>query len=185
MDAGVIVAIVVAALILLALLLWAGRRSRERRLDAKRGEAREIRREAEIGRAQADRTRAEAEERAARARQEEATAREQAAEAEARQREARDRHMEAASVDPDVDEREAADRYDSERGVSGMTSHGQGEGNGGERPGLKERVFGSKGDDEVEHHEQTRTPDEERERHVVRDDQGNVVRDEEYRQPRT
>jgi FtsZ-interacting cell division protein ZipA len=168
MDAGVIVAIVIAALIVLALLVWLGRRGRERRLDTRRDEARQIRREAEVSRAQADRTRAEAEERAARARREEATAREQAAHAEERQREARDRHMEAASVDPDVDEREAAERYDrGEAGAGGITSHGHGEDNGA-----------------VEHHEETRTPDDERERHLVRDEDGNVVRDEESHHPR-
>ena len=76
MDTGVIIAIVVGALILLALLWLLGRRARDRKLDTRRGEAREIRREAEVSRAQADRTRAEAEERAARARREEAGARE-------------------------------------------------------------------------------------------------------------
>jgi hypothetical protein len=160
MDAGVIVAIVIAALIVLALLVWLGRRGRERRLDTRRDQAREIRREAEVGRAQADRTRAEAEERAARARREEAAAREQAALAEERQREARDRHMEAASVDPDVDEREAADRYDrGESGVEGVTAHGHGEDNGRDKPGLKDRLMGRTGEDEaVEHREETRRP---------------------------
>jgi hypothetical protein len=37
----------------------------------------------------------------------------------------------------------------------------------------------------MEHHEETRTDSEEHERHVERDDQGEVVRDEEYRRPRT
>lgn len=166
MDTGVIVAIVIGALIVLALLWLLGRRARERKLDTRRGEAREIRREAEVSRAQADRTRAEADERAARARREEATAREQAAHAESKQEEARDRHLQAASVDPDVDEREAAEQYDRE-GVSGITSHGGGEGDNG-----------------VEHHEETRTADEERERHYERDEDGDVVRDEEYRRPR-
>jgi hypothetical protein len=197
MDAGVIVVIVVAALIVLALLVWLGRRGRERRLDTRRHEAREIRREAEVGRAQADQTRAEAEERAARARREEATAREQAALAEERQREARDRHLEAARVDPDVDEREAAERYpegdsrdregsrdSGETAVGGVTAHGYGEDNGAEKPGLKDRLMGRTGDDAVEHHEETRTPDEDRERHLVRDEEGNVVRDEESRHPR-
>src|SRR5215216_694483 len=159
MDTGVIIAIVVAALIVLALLWLLGRRAREQKLESRRGEAREIRREAEVSRAQADRTSAEAEERAARARREEASAREQAAHAEAKQREARDRHLEAASVDPDVDEREAADRYDRE-GVGGITSHGRGE-DDDDKPSLKERVFGRSDDDGVEHHEQTRTTDEE------------------------
>jgi hypothetical protein len=168
MDTGVIIAIVVAALIVLALLWLVGRRARDRKLDTRRDEARQIRRDAQVSGAQADRTRAEAEERAARARREEAGAREQAAHAEAKQEEARDRHLQAASVDPDVDEGEAADRYDRDReGVGGITSHGGGE-----------------GDDGVEHHEQTRTADEERERHYERDQEGDVVRDEEYRRPR-
>ena len=62
--------------------------------------------------------------------------------------------MEAASVDPDVDEREAAERYDSEP-VGGITSHGGGDSNA---------------DEGVEHHERTRTADEEQERHFKRDD---------------
>ena len=59
MDTGVIIAIVVAALILLAVLWFAGRKGRERRYETRRHEAREIRREAEVGRAQADKTRAD------------------------------------------------------------------------------------------------------------------------------
>ena len=165
MSTGVIIAIVIAVLIVLAILWVIGRSARERRLDTRRHEASEIRREAEVGRAQADRTKAEADERAARARREEATAREQAARAEDQQREVRDRHLEAAALDPDVDEKEAAERYDR-GGVEGITSHGHGD-NG----------------DAVEHHEETRTDAEERERHVERDDQGEVVRDEEYRRP--
>jgi len=161
MSAGVIVAIVVGVLLLLALLALLASRGRQRRRDTKRHEAREIRREAEVSRAQADRTQAEAEERAARARREEASAREQGTVAEARQREARDRHMEAAKLDPDVDEKEAAERYD--RG----------------------EVIGGGGDASVEHHERTETASEERERHYGRDEDGNVVRDEELNEPRT
>jgi len=157
MDTGVIVAIVIAALIVLALLFLLGKRGRERKLDSRREEAREIRREAEVGRAQADRTRAEAEERAARARREEAAAREQAAHAESRHEEARDRHMEAARLDPDVDEREAAERFDNGR---------------------------VQDDAQFEHHESTVTAGEEHERHFERDAEGNVVRDEERREPR-
>jgi len=159
MDAGVIVAIVVGALILIALLALIGRRGSERR------KAGEIRREAEVGRAQADRTRAEADERAARARREEATAREQGARAEAQQRDARDRHLEAAELDPDVDAKEAADRYDREYAEGGPSRDARG--------------------DELEHHERTVSPDEEHERHLVQDEDGNVVRDEERREPRT
>jgi FtsZ-interacting cell division protein ZipA len=165
MDAGVIVAIVVGALILIALLALIGRRGSERRKDTRRHEAGEIRREAEVGRAQADRTRAEADERAARARREEATAREQGARAEAQQRDARDRHLEAAELDPDVDAKEAADRYDREYAEGGPSRDARG--------------------DELEHHERTVSPDEEHERHLVQDEDGNVVRDEERREPRT
>jgi len=47
MDAGVIIAIVVGVLILLALLFLLGRKGRQRKLEANRHQAREIRREAE------------------------------------------------------------------------------------------------------------------------------------------
>jgi len=164
-STGAIVAIIIGALIVLALLALLLSRGRRRRLDTKRHDAREIRREAEVGRAQADRTRAEADERAARARREEAGAREQSAVAEAKQREARDRHMEAAKLDPDVDEKEAAERYDRGEVI-------------GDRSGAG-------GDASVEHHERTETAGEERERHYVRDEDGNVVRDEDVREPRT
>ena len=141
----------VIALILLALLWMLARRGRQRKLEGRRVEARQIRREAEVSGAQADRTRAEADERAARARAEEASAREHAARAEERQREAQERHIEADRVDPDVDE----DDNDRDR-VEGVTSYGQGEANG-----------------------------EVVDRHTERDDEGDVVRDEEYRRPRT
>ena len=66
MSTGAIIAIVVGALILLALLWFVARAGRERRLDTRRDEAREIRREAEVGSAQADKSRAEADAQAAR-----------------------------------------------------------------------------------------------------------------------
>ena len=47
MSTGAIIAIVIGVLILLALLWFLGRKGRERKLEARRGEAREIRREAE------------------------------------------------------------------------------------------------------------------------------------------
>jgi type II secretory pathway pseudopilin PulG len=161
MDAGVIIAIVVVALLVLAALLLLGRKSRQKRLDARRHQAREIRREAEVSRAQADTTRAEADERAARARREEARARERAAVADARGREARERHLDAARKDPDADEDEVAERFDrgrgSDRGDEGApgTSTGGGRGDTGttaaggrqDKPSLKERLFGRKGDD--------------------------------------
>ena len=71
-----------------------------------------------------------------------------------------------------MDEREAEERYDQEHGPDGITAHGFGEGS-------------DRGDGEaVEHHERTETPDAERERHFERDEDGNVVRDEERQQPR-
>ena len=78
MDIGVIIVIVVVALILLALFAFVGRKGRERKLETRRHEAREIGREAEVHRAEADRTRAEADAQAAEARRQEALARERA-----------------------------------------------------------------------------------------------------------
>jgi FtsZ-interacting cell division protein ZipA len=164
MDTGVIIAIVVAALILLAVLWFAGRKGRERRLDTRRDQAREIRREAEVGTAQADKTRAEADVQAAEARRQEAQARERAATADEQHREARDRHIEAAKKDPDADPDEVAAQFDSERGQSAS--------------------IGADGDQSVEHVEHTSTPGAERERRFERDEDGEVVRDEEFEQPR-
>jgi hypothetical protein len=117
-----VIAIVIAALLVLALVMLVAKRGRERRLDAKRGEAHELRRDAEVTRAQADRTRAEADERAARARQEEAAAREQAAVADERSREAQEGHSEADRIDPDVKQDDADDDA-----VPNLTSYGHGE----------------------------------------------------------
>ncbi len=121
MDAGVIVAIVVGVIILVALFALLGRKSRDRKLESNRHEAREIRREAEVSSAQADKTRAEADAQAAEARRQDALARERAAEADVQQREAHERHREADDLDPDVD---------------GVTAHGYGE-NG--EPAVDER----------------------------------------------
>jgi type IV secretory pathway VirB10-like protein len=181
MSTGVIIAIVVVALILLALFVFIGRKGRERKLETRRHEAREIGREAEVHRAEADRTRAEADAQAAEARRQEALARERATEAEEKHRQARDRHIEAASRHPDMDEKEAAEEFDRrhaqqrEGGVSteregGMSSAGA--------------TGGQDGEGAVRHHEQTETPDEERGRHFERNEQGEVVRDEEYQKPR-
>jgi F0F1-type ATP synthase membrane subunit b/b' len=147
MDTGVIIAIVAAALILLAVLWFAARAGRERRYEARRNEAREIRREADVGSAQADRTRAEAEAQAAEARRQEALARERAASAEELDREARDRHIEAARKDPDADPDEVAAQFDRDQHTT--------------EPGI------------------------EREGRFERDADGNVVRNDEYEQPRT
>ena len=172
MDTGVIIAIIGAALILLAVLWFVGRKGRERRYETRRHEAREIRREAEVGRAQADRTRAEADAQAAEAKRQDALARERAASADDQHREARERHIEAAKKDPDADPDEAAARFDRERAqadTTGMT-------------GARDADTGR--DESVEHYEHTDAPGMERERRFERDEDGEVVRDEEYEQPR-
>jgi F0F1-type ATP synthase membrane subunit b/b' len=166
MSTGLIIAIVVAALILLALFVLLGRKGRERKLETRRHEAREIGREAEVSRAQADRTRAEAETQAAEARRQDALARERAAEADEKHREARERHVEAARRHPDMDENEAAADFDRQHAAGGGAAAGAG---GGEA---------------VQHYERTETPDEERERRFERDEQGEIVRDETHQEPR-
>ena len=90
MDAGMIIAIVVGVLVLIAAIVLATKMGRERRLDTKRQQSREVRREAQIRGARAERQAAEADERAARARREQAIAEEQSAEAEKDRRFARE-----------------------------------------------------------------------------------------------
>ena len=102
MSTGAIIAIVIGVLIVLALLLWLSRRGRAAKLESRRHEAREIRREAEVRSAEADQTTAEADERAARARQEEAQARATAARADEQRQEADAHHARAHEVDPDT-----------------------------------------------------------------------------------
>jgi type IV secretory pathway VirB10-like protein len=180
MSTGVIIAIIVAALIVLALVVLLSRKGRERKLESNRQEARELRRGAEVDRASADKTQAEADIKAAEARRHDAEARESAADAEEQQREARERHLEAARLDPDVDESEAAEQYDQEQGRKhGITSHGyESDAPSGDRDP-------DGGDERVEHYERTETADAERERVYEQDDSGDVVRDEESRRPRT
>ena len=173
MSTGAIIAIIAGVLILLALVVLLSRSGRQRKLEANRHEARQIRREAEVDSAQADKTRAEADVQAAEARRQEAEARQHAATAEEQERAARERHLEAARLDPDVDEREVEERYDHNHAPEGITAHGFGE-------------ESERGDGEaVEHYERTETPDVAQERRFERDEEGNVVRDEEHRQPRT
>ena len=173
MSTGAIIAIIVGVLILLAVVALLSRSGRQRKLEANRHEARQIRREAEVDSAQADKTRAEADVQAAEARRQEAEARQHAATAEEQERAARERHLEAARLDPDVDEREAEERYDHEHAPDGITAHGF-----GEEP--------ERGDPQaVAHYEHTETPEAERERRFERDEEGNIVRDEEHQQPRT
>ena len=102
MSTGAIIAIVIVVLIVLALVMWLGKRSRDAKLDSRRHEAREIRSTAEVRSAEADKMRAEADERAARARREEAHAREQAVRAEDQRREAEAHHARAHELDPDA-----------------------------------------------------------------------------------
>jgi hypothetical protein len=178
MDTGVIIAIVIAALILLAVLWFVGRKGRERRYETRRHEAREIRREAEVGTAQADKTRAEAEVQAAEARRQEAAARERAAGAEEQRREARERHIEAARKDPDADPDEAAAQFDREHPQTGSTG-------ATDTPRTAGTASATTADDQsVEHYERTEAPGMEHERRFERDEDGEVVRDEEYEQPR-
>jgi hypothetical protein len=173
MSTGLIIVIVIAALIVLGLFVVMGRKGRERKLETRRHEAKEIGREAELHRAEADRTRAEADAQAAEARRQEALARERTAEAEEKHRQARDRHIEAAAHHPDMDEKEAAaefDRRHAEQGEGGVTPPGA--------------TGSGEGESAVRHHEHTETPGEERGRHFERNEQGEVVRDEEYQEPR-
>jgi F0F1-type ATP synthase membrane subunit b/b' len=163
MSTGLIIAIVIAALILLALFWFVGRKGRERKLETRRHEAREIGREAELSRAEADKTRAEAEAQSAEARRQDALARERAAAADEQHREARERHIEAAKKHPDMDEDEAAAQFDREHGARDDTRYEGGA---------------------ISHQEHTETPDVERERRFERNEQGEVVRDEEYEEPR-
>jgi hypothetical protein len=184
MDTGVIIAIVIGALILLALLWFVGRKGRERRHETRRVEAGEIRREAELGSAQADKTRAEADAQAAEARRQEALAREHAASAEEQHREARERHIEAAKKDPDADPDEAAAEFDR-RHAEGGTGTGT-TGGGTAAAGTGATAAGTSGGDQsVEHYEHTSEPGVERERRFERDEQGEVVRDEQVEEPRT
>jgi FtsZ-interacting cell division protein ZipA len=176
MSTGLIIVIVVAALILLAVLWFAGRKGRERRYETRRTQAREIRREAEVGTAQADKTRAEAEAQAAEAKRQDALARERAASADEQRQSARERHIEAAKKDPDADPDEAAAQFDREYPQSGTT------GTTGTTGATADRT---EGDQSVEHYERTDAPGTEHERRFERNEEGEVVRDEQYEQPRT
>ncbi|HEX2085458.1 MAG TPA: hypothetical protein VHF89_07230 [Solirubrobacteraceae bacterium] len=101
MDAGVVVAIVVGAILLIALFAMLGRRQRTRRTEHRRVEARTHREEARVRSARATRAEAEAEERAARAKREQALAEEQMATAQRERRFARSKHERAVELDPE------------------------------------------------------------------------------------
>ena len=83
--------------------------------------------------------------------------------------EARERHIEAAKKHPDMDEKEAAEQFDREHASTG---------------GAGAAGAGAAGGGAVEHHEHTSTPSTEHERRFERNEQGEVVRDEEYEEPR-
>jgi C4-dicarboxylate-specific signal transduction histidine kinase len=89
MDTWLIILIVIAAVVVLAIALFAWRRTQERRIEGKRDEARELRTEAEVQAHRADARASLAEEEADRAERERAEAREQA--------------KRADELDPDVD----------------------------------------------------------------------------------
>ena len=110
MDVGVIIAIVVAAILLIALFAFVGRKQKTKRDEHKREEARDHREEARVRSARATRAEAEAEERAARAKREQALADEQAATAERERRFARSKESAAAELDPDGDGKPGDDR---------------------------------------------------------------------------
>ena len=77
-----------------------------------------------------------------------------------------------------MDEDAERERYDREHSVEGVTAHGH----GAASPADSDAAGG---DQRVEHYERTETPDEEHERHFERDEHGEVVREEEHREPRS
>ena len=167
MDTGVIIAIVIGVLLLVALFALLGKRGKERKNETRRVESREIKREAEVKDAQADRVSAESEERAARARREEAMAREQAAEAQQHKREAHEHHAKAHDLDPD-----AKGEYRPDDGATAGTDD------------RATRTSADSDDGAVEHYERTETSDQEHERRFARNEQGEVVADEEVHDTR-
>ena len=115
MDTGVIIAIVVAALILLAVLWFADARAASA---VTRHAGTRHARSGARPRSEAPRPTGPAQRptsRRPRPRRQEALARERAAAADEQQREARERHIEAAEKDPDADPDEVAAQFDGER----------------------------------------------------------------------
>ena len=104
MDAGVIIAIVVGAILLIAIFALLARRRKTVRTEQRRVEARTHREEATVRSARATKAEAEAEERMARAKREQAVAEEQSAVASRERRFAKTKHEQAAELDPDADE---------------------------------------------------------------------------------
>jgi hypothetical protein len=92
MDTWLTILIVIAAIVVLAIAVFAWRRGNERRLESKRDEAQELRSAAEV---QAHRAETRA-----------AMAEEEAEKAERERAEARDRARQADELDPDIDTNE-------------------------------------------------------------------------------
>jgi FtsZ-interacting cell division protein ZipA len=130
MDAGMIIGIAVAAIVLVGLIVVLSRAGRKRRLETRREQAHELRHEAQSRELRAERQQAkadeqsarakqaaaEAEEKAAVARREEAAARERAQAAEGERRFARERHGEAQAIDPDADDSDGHDGREQTNG---------------------------------------------------------------------
>ena len=115
MDVGAIIALVIAAIAIVALVLFFTGRAKERKVEQRRVEAHQHREEGKVRDARATRAEAEAEERAARAKREQALAEEHAATAKRERRFAREKLGTADELDPDVDNDGRDDR--TERGV--------------------------------------------------------------------
>ncbi|MFL5845841.1 MAG: hypothetical protein ACJ762_14230 [Solirubrobacteraceae bacterium] len=125
MDTGTIIAIVVGAIVLIALLVLVSRAARNRKLEAHRTEAAELRTKAEQRRVRAerhgavaeeksaiaDRAEAEAREAAAVAKRERAEAQERAAFAEREGRTAQEHQERASELDPDADDNGKDERW--------------------------------------------------------------------------
>ncbi len=154
MSTGAIIAIVIGALIVLALIMLLARKGRQRRLDSRRQQAGEIRREAQVHSARADQAEAEAQEQAARAKREEAEARETAAQAAERRREADEHHRRAAELDPDADSDDLEAERQRSREAGAVDSSGGSNGAVVADDPERERRFARDHDERAdEHHE--------------------------------
>lgn len=102
MDAVIIVLIAVAAIVLIAGLVLAGKRRRDTQLDTRRGEAQDARNLASVSQLEADKQAAGAEERLARAKRERLAAEQQQLAAQQQRTAAQDLQTHADAIDPDV-----------------------------------------------------------------------------------
>src|SRR4051794_33235915 len=110
MSTGAIVAIVIAAVVVAIVLFAVTRTARNKRLDARRGEARDLRHKAQARGLRAEREQALADEQAALAKRAQAEAQLRAQRAEQEGRFAREHHEKADSVDPDAGDGAEDDR---------------------------------------------------------------------------